>query len=57
MSMHSDPVGDLEYDLQQYPPELFEQLLAGTDVVINLRLWAEGLIGFCSSGIWPATKF
>jgi hypothetical protein len=37
MSMHPDPVGDLEYDLQQYP-RAFEPLLAGkADVVIGSR--------------------
>jgi hypothetical protein len=37
MSMHPDPVGDLEYDPQEYP-ELHEPMLAGkADVVIGSR--------------------
>ena len=41
MSMHPDPVGDLEYNLQQYHKLLEPMLADKADAAIGLRLCAE----------------
>lgn len=55
MSMHPDPVGDLEYNLQQYHKLLEPMLADKADAAIGLRLCAEDPLGFLSTS--PATDF